>query len=116
MAGGIEGRAHRGEGLDPVATQGLLEHPPRGRDPLGQGSLDLSMGQGTVEVVNDRQEVLEELLDAIALDVFLLTRGALLEILEIGGGPEVALVGLLEAVEGLARPLDREVQLGPYFL
>ncbi len=80
---------------------------PTGRGhSLRQRSLHLGALQSPVEVVHDRQEILEKPLDAEALDLLLLANGSALVVLEIGRRPEVALVTVLEAVEGLARPLD----------
>src|SRR2546422_5321434 len=71
----------------------------------------LGVIEGALEVVHHRQEVLEQTFDAEPLHVLLLLQRALLEVVELRGRAQQALVRILQAIGGLARALEGLLQL-----
>src|SRR3989449_3041913 len=71
----------------------------------------LGVIEGGLEVVHHRQEVLEQTLDTEPLHVLLLLQRALLEVVELRGRAQQALVRILQAIGGLARALEGLLQL-----
>src|SRR5438067_4063691 len=111
--GGVEGLAQRREAHHAVLRKRGFEqflHQLDALDHLLEVVL-LGVVERALEVVHHRQEILQESLGAELLRVLLLLQRALLEIFEFGGSAQEALVGLLQALAGLAGALERLFQL-----
>src|SRR4051812_209290 len=111
--GRIERLSHGGEPADAVLGERGLEellHQPHAVDHLA-GIVLLGVIEGALQVVHHGQEVLQQALDPEALHVLLLLQRALLEVVELRGGPEQPLMGVLEAIARVAGALERLFEL-----
>src|SRR6266478_2445693 len=109
----VERLAQGGETDHSVLRQRGLEellHQADAFDDLRQVVL-LGVIERALQVVQHRQEILQQPLNAEPLHVLLLLHGALLEVVELGRGAQQAVVGLLQPISRLSRALEGLLEL-----